>query len=434
MKIISFTAENLKKLKVVQITPSGNVIRITGPNGSGKTSVLDAIYWALAGTSNISSKPVRDGEMRAVVKLDLGEFVVTRRFNESGGTSLTVEADGAQFRSPQKMLDELLGSLTFDPLAFSLMAPRQQLDTLKKTVTLDVNIDALDDLNAMDYAARTEINRTVKGLTEKANDLLARTNPNVPKEPIDPDSLIGELEGVAKFNAEIERERSSREADVRMNERHLEAAATKREQAAMLVREAEEIEQVVANNRKVAATLPPLEEPRDTATIRARIDEARKINAVIAINNDYATARAAENAARRAAQDLTDAMERRSREKAEAIARAKMPVDGLSFGEGIVLYNDLPFDQASSAEQLRISVAIAMAANPKLRVLRIQDGSLLDENSLRMIAEMAEANDMQVWVESVDTSGKVGIFMQEGEVAAIDGVPVGESQLTRAMA
>jgi hypothetical protein len=91
-----------------------------------------------------------------------------------------------------------------------------------------------------------------------------------------------------------------------------------------------------------------------------------------------------------------------------------MPVDGLSFGTDEVLYNGLPLAQASSAEQLRVSVAIAMAANPKLRVLRIKDGSLLDEYSLQTLADTAEMNDFQIWIERVDTSGSVGVVMEDG--------------------
>ena len=104
-------------------------------------------------------------------------------------------------------------------------------------------------------------------------------------------------------------------------------------------------------------------------------------------------------------------------QRAAAITAAQMPIEGISFGEGEVLFNGLPFVQSSSAQQLRVSVAIAMAANPKLRVLRIKDGSLLDESNLALIAEMAERDDYQVWIERVDASGKVGIVMEDGAVA-----------------
>ena len=109
-------------------------------------------------------------------------------------------------------------------------------------------------------------------------------------------------------------------------------------------------------------------------------------------------------------------MEQRAATAREAIAAAKMPVAGLGFGDGVVTYNDIPFDQASSAEQLRVSLAIAMAANPKLRVIRIEDGSLLDEDSLAQIAAMAKDHDYQVWIERVETSGKVGFVIEDGHV------------------
>jgi hypothetical protein len=59
-----------------------------------------------------------------------------------------------------------------------------------------------------------------------------------------------------------------------------------------------------------------------------------------------------------------------------------------------------------------------MSANPKLRVLRIKDGSLLDENGLKLITEMADKNDYQVWVETVNTSGNVGVYLEDGSVVS----------------
>jgi hypothetical protein len=83
-----------------------------------------------------------------------------------------------------------------------------------------------------------------------------------------------------------------------------------------------------------------------------------------------------------------------------------------------VNYNGLPFEQGSDAEQLRVSISIAMASNPKLRVIRIRDGSLLDENGLKLVAELAHEKDYQIWIERVDTTGSIGIVMEDGEVTA----------------
>src|ERR1035437_1668436 len=133
MKIIRFEAENIKKLRVVEITPSGNIVEITGANGAGKTSILDSIWYALGGAENIPSVPLRKGAKNGHVKLDLGEIVVMRRFSSSGSTDLRVESkDGTALKSPQSILDRLVGSLTFDPLEFSRMKPTEQLATIRQ--------------------------------------------------------------------------------------------------------------------------------------------------------------------------------------------------------------------------------------------------------------------------------------------------------------
>ena len=103
---------------------------------------------------------------------------------------------------------------------------------------------------------------------------------------------------------------------------------------------------------------------------------------------------------------------------ARAVAAAHMPIEGLAFDDEGVTYNGLPFRQCSASEQLRVSVAMCMAVNPTVRVIRITDGSLLDSDSLALIAEMAGANDFQVWCEVVDESGQLGITIEDGSVVA----------------
>ncbi|MGH9252599.1 MAG: AAA family ATPase, partial [Acidimicrobiales bacterium] len=127
MKIVKLTAENIKRLRAVEITPDGNTVIITGRNGQGKTSVLDSIWYALGGgpAAKGTIRPVRDGQNRAEVTVDLGDLVVTRSWTSAGGTALRVEnTDGARYKSPQQMLDGLVGKLSFDPLTFAQQSER----------------------------------------------------------------------------------------------------------------------------------------------------------------------------------------------------------------------------------------------------------------------------------------------------------------------
>ena len=79
MKIVELQAENVKRLKAVEITPDGTMQVIGGRNAQGKSSVLDAIWLALGGgkASKETPLPIRDGEDKASVRLDLGDLVVT---------------------------------------------------------------------------------------------------------------------------------------------------------------------------------------------------------------------------------------------------------------------------------------------------------------------------------------------------------------------
>lgn len=427
MKILRLTAENVKKLRAVQITPDGAVVTISGRNGAGKTSVLDSIWWALAGTKSIQDAPIRKGETKARIRLELGDLIVERKFSESGSTLSVESADGARFPSPQKMLDALLGELAFDPLAFARMEPRKQFDELRRIAKVDIDIDRLNAETTADYAARTELNREARA---KRTRLQALTiPPAVEHAAVDEAALVDQLQQAGATNADIAaRVERRRAAETRIQRLRADGAAA-RERADRLRVEAAEVDSDAAGADREAdewqtrlESAGPLPEVVDTHALREKIDHARATNAAIAARASALEQRQAlltdAEKLETQAHELTTTMEERDKAKADAIAGAQMPVPGLGFGAGAVTYNGLPFDQASSAEQLRVSMAIAMAANPKLRVIRITDGSLLDEDSLTAIADMAGAGDFQVWIEQVSSSGTVGIVIDDGAVAS----------------
>ena len=148
--IISLTVENIKKIKAVTIRPQGHMVEITGRNGQGKSTVLDAIWWALKGKDNIQTAPIRNGEPSGKITLELDKYLIERTFrrNELGDdytTKITVTTkDRAQMRSPQAVLDGFTGMLGFDPLAFMRQTPRQQYDTLRGLCKLSVDVEELD--------------------------------------------------------------------------------------------------------------------------------------------------------------------------------------------------------------------------------------------------------------------------------------------------
>ena len=212
MKILKLEAENVKKIKVLEITPDGNLVQITGKNGQGKTSVLDSIWWALAGADNIQKMPIRAGEEEARIRLDLGEIVVTRTFKEGKDgkhdTLLTVtNATGAKFPTPQKMMDELLDSLSFDPLAFARMKARDQFEAMRRFVP-DVDFDAIEKAQKMDFDTRTALNRRAKEARTLAESIV--TMPGDPTTRVDDQALIKQLSEAAAQNDEITQRANNR--------------------------------------------------------------------------------------------------------------------------------------------------------------------------------------------------------------------------------
>ena len=422
MKIIELRAENIKRLTTVEIRPSGNMVQITGKNGSGKTSVLDSILFALGGAKAIQSQPIRRGAKSATIRLDLGDLIVTRKFSEGTSTVNVESADGARFPSPQAMLDKLLGTIAFDPLAFARQKPREQFDTLRGLVQVDIDFDLLERQQQGDYARRQEINRDVKSLRARI-EAFHSFAADLPAERIDTKALVDAIADAGKHNADIELRKERRVLTAETADSYDIDAKIYRARAVELRRQAHEqdeqakkCEASAAELRAKLDTAPPLPEPVDVDHTKAELAKAEQVNAEVdrRARHDELQKQAWELDGQ--AEEITERMNGRDKAKRDAIAAAKMPVEGIAFGESQVMLNGVPFEQASDAEQLRASAAIAMASNPQLRVIRIRDGSLLDEQGLELLSSMADEKDFQCWIERVDSSGTVGIVMVDGRV------------------
>ena len=421
MKIITLSAENFKRLRAVEITPDGNMVEIRGKNAAGKSSVLDAIEAVFAGAGGLPKKPIRRGTTAAVINVDIGGLRITREFRESGKSSLIVKAqDGARYPSPQRMLDELVGAVAFDPLEFTRMKPEAQRETLRGLVKIEVDIDALDGQNERDYEKRREVNRDAQRLRAQASGI--HYPEGLPARPVDIRELAERLRAAGEHNTALERLKAQRAGGARDSTRDRRAASEMRERAKQLREEAYELDREAkkreehADDRDAEWAKKAEGEPIDTADLTAAIDQAREANAHLIEKQRRDTLEAEAAALEARSATLTATMQERVKQKAEAIAHAEMPVEGLALGDGEVLFNGLPLDQASQAEKIRVSVAIAMAANPKLHVLCIRDGSLLDQESMRLLAELIQAQDYQCWLEITDDDGKTGIIIEDGAV------------------
>lgn len=426
MKIVKLSAENIKKLVAVEITPAGNMVEISGKNGAGKSSCLDAIWWALAGASAIQKKPIRESEREARISLDLGEIVVRRDFrlreDDEVTTRVTVSAgdSGARYPSPQAMLDGLLGSLTLDPLAFTRMHPREQRDALAESLGIDLCRFAEEESAAI--AERRDAGREVRALTAQRDGIIVGLD--TPAAPVNISDILRQVEVGAKHNTRLAAERVQRKHITRKIQGLTKSRDEHRSKADALRAQAAEEEQIAAeqdSNLKhleiERENLPQLEAEFDPAPLHSEIEKAEETNDL------YRRAQEREEICRKleAAQARYDAISGRidavAKSRRDAIMSADFPVPGLMLTTDGVTLNDVPFEQASDAEKLRVSCALAMASGSRLRVLRVRDGSLLDAESMELLARMAEEHDYQIWIERVGDGSGTGIVIEDGKVA-----------------
>ncbi len=426
MIILELRAENIKRLTVVNIRPDRKLVLITGKNSNGKTSVLDAIWWALSGAHNIPERPIRDGASEALIHLDMGDLKVTRTFHRHDDqeppytTKLTVEAaDGSRLKTPQTVLDAMIGSLSFDPLQFTRMLPREQFNALRAFVP-GIDFDKIDAENKRDYEKRTDENRRAADLKAQAAGIVV---PEKVDQVVDVTKLVANLDAAGVHNTEIEKRRAAR-SKATQDITHMLAVADKaQDQINRLKQTIQTLGAEATESRERARALQerlskaaPLPDPIDTDGLTKAIADAQTANEGARKAKERGELLAKVEHHEGAANALTEAMRARKEHVQAVVAAAQMPVEGIGFGEGEVLLNNRPFAQASDAEQLRASVAIAVAMNPKIRVVRVRDGSLLDEDGLKLLAEMAERHDCQLWLERVTNDGAVGFVMEDGHL------------------
>jgi len=424
MKIVKLEAENVKRLSAVEITPDGSLVVIGGLNEAGKSSVLDSIEYALGGGDSLPSMPIRQGQKKAHVILDLGDIKVKRYFTKIGSRIEVSSGDGLPMSSPQAILDRLTGRLSFDPLEFARMKTKEQVETLKALVGLDFS--ALDMERKKAFDERTMVNRELKSAQVQLEAIAAV---EAPDSEISISDLTSELEMQLEVNQENQKKRDefqSLKSQIASKDQLLEDVKRRLESLKNETLKLLESEQKMLGERNAlhATMMQKDNELKDLVDlpleeIRQQIKGAEAINRKVRHKKE----RAERIEDLKSGQSKADCLSRRIDEidsqKEQSLASAKFPIPDLSFSENGVTYKGIPFDQCSSAQQLRVSLSMGIALNSKLKVILIRDGSLLDATNLSLVAEMAEEAGSQVWLERVGEGKECSVIIEDGHVKEV---------------
>ncbi len=421
MKLLGLKVFDFKKVHVAELQfRQGSLVEIAGRNGEGKTSILDALAGAFGGPAAIrtTEEPIRKGAKRAEVVAETDELTVRRVWTPSGQTVKVTAKNGTVFSRPQEMLDRLLSSLSFDPLAFVRARKDDRRMALIDALGLGPKLDAIEERRRAAYAARAEANRDCKRYATQLESMPAPA-PDAPTAEVSAVDVLARLKSASAANdaARINREYADgTRARVELHRRTILSLESKLAEERKSLSSAED--ELAFAETKVAET-PVV----DVEPIEAELAGLETTNRLFREARDYGAARAALEGATDAVAIHEAEMAAADAEKAGLLVGVDLPVEGLTLGDDDIELDGLPFDQASTADQVAVSTAIAMALKPELRVLRVAEGSLLDSESLTALRELAVENDFVLLVEKVrdePTGGVDEIFIVDGAVLSDD--------------
>ena len=131
MRLHQLRVSNFMRITGYTIEARGRHIIVSAKNGTGKTSLLDAIFVALTGAdSKAIPEPITHGQAKADIVVDLGEYVVKRVFTAKSTKVVVTAKDGSTVKSPQQFLDQLLAKMSLNPATFLDRRPQDQLDAV----------------------------------------------------------------------------------------------------------------------------------------------------------------------------------------------------------------------------------------------------------------------------------------------------------------
>lgn len=455
LRVVSLQAQNIMRLSAVEIAwnKDQSTLTIGGRNGAGKSSVLNAVAMALGGKELCLDEPIRSGESAGFVEVNLGELVVrrdfsrekivasnvdpnlsestTERWSETKSRITVKNAEGIRLGTPQSILDKLIGRLSFDPLAFAAMSnegadgEKRQAEILRQIVGLDTS--KFDEERKAAAERRAHWNREHKAADARLAAMKTFKDAGLEEVPM---GTVGDemlkAEECRRLADEADRAVSAAESRfqaleaqcqtryARIDELNKQIAALQGELAKLEAQhqdEAKNIDALKITAQAARAVVPDME------ALRKRVTEVEETNAKARANKSYAEASAALDQLALKAKAEDGNVKQAEQAKADALLAAKFPVEGLGVDDAGVTFNGIPFKQASTAEQIKVSVAVGFALNPGLKLLLVRNGNALDEDSLKAVAAQAEEAHGQLLIEFVTKdASQVSVMIEDGKV------------------
>lgn len=402
VKINELLIENVKRVKAVQFEPSADGLTIIGGrNGQGKTSVLDAIAWALGGNNYKPSVPERDGALVPPnLHLELSNGLIVERKGKNSTLKVT---DPNGNKSGQQLLNEFVSTLALDLPKFINGSDKDKADSLLKILGIGDVLAQLDTKENQLYAQRTEVGRIADRKKKAADEM--PMYPNVPKEPVSATELIKQQQEILARNGENERKRQ----DAARYEQMLAEAQIAFDEAKAALQKAE---QDCLTARKSAEDL----HDESTAELEKNLAEIEALNIKIRANSTKEAAEVEANNLQQEYDGLTEQIESVREERNKLLDSAELPLPGLSVKDGKLIYNNMPWDGMSGSDQLKVATAIVRKLNPQCGFVLMDKLEQMDLETLQEFGAWLKQEGLQVIATRVSTGDECSIIIEDGMV------------------
>jgi hypothetical protein len=433
IRLLSLEAENFHRLRVakIRLDDEGKLIRVTGENAAGKTTLLRAVMALFGGDGAVRPDAIREGADGGWVRGELNNgFTLTRKFTERNPKGyLTIEGpgltEGSRAKYKQSDVSGWLGDISFDLLALFRLKPRDLRDTLLSLAKDPDLRGKLDDIAA--EREQTKQDRT-PFLSVKQR---AERTPKPTGERPEPVDVSGEMERLKKLR-EQERERNAASeamedasealaeaaGELEEHRRYIaELASQLVEAKAQLPRLEKAVKQAEADESEameVLGLVSPVD--ADIAACERRISEADQIRRALAPWDEWERLQAEAKDAAAKAKKLTDALAELDATERKLLAASGIPVDGISFApDGAVLLNERDLAVASGSEKIRMAFRVAVAANSRLKAVLVDEGNDLGLDGLKELDALCHETGIQGFLCRIGLEGPGEIVVEDGE-------------------
>ena len=399
VKINKLELENVKRVRAVRLEPTASGLTVIGGrNGQGKTSVLDAIAWALGGEKYRPSRAERDGSvLPPEIRVELSNGIIVERKGKNSALKVTDPSGG---RRGQKLLDEFVEQLALNLPKFMEASDKDKAGTLLNIIGVGDQLAALDKQEAELYQERLMVGRVADQKQKYAAELPQYEG--VPEDLVSASELIRQQQDILARNGENARKRLKRDqikADVAALDKSIESAAAELERLKRIRRGLDEDIRIAESEAQDLVD-------ESTEELEANIARVDEINAKVRANLDRAKAVEDASAYTKQYNDLTGQIDEVRGEKRALLDGAELPLPGLGVENGALVYNGQAWDCMSSSEQLKVATAIVRKLNPDCGFVLVDKLEQMDAQTMKEFGAWLEAEGLQVIATRVTSAGE----------------------------